>query len=270
LSIAGAHVMIPMKARATATFIWLLSMDSTCPELSIIVPTYRECENLRLLLPNLYSVVAGSQLDAEVIVVDDNSRDGTVELCDDLASTHPLRLICRTNEKGLSSAVLAGMRASRGGTILVMDADHSHPVQMIPKIFAAIQAGNDMVIGSRYVEGGSTDYSWGVFRWLNSTVATLMARPLTRVRDPMSGFFAITRQKFQSAAPLNPLGYKIGLELLIKCRCEKVVEMPIHFSNRRHGTSKLSIHQQLEYLLHLTYLYAFKIRHSRVEHPAEG
>jgi len=108
------------------------------------------------------------------------------------------------------------------------------------------------------VAGGSTADDWGVLRWLNSRVATLLARPLTSVRDPMAGFFALTRSTFQRGHEFNPVGYKIGLELIVKCRCESVVEVPIHFEDRRFGESKLTIKQQLLYLRHLRRLYIFR------------
>jgi len=109
------------------------------------------------------------------------------------------------------------------------------------------------------VKGGSTDAEWGVFRWLNSKVATLMARPFTRAKDPMAGFFAFRRAAMDSAAPLNPVGYKIGLELIVKCRFKKVAEVPIHFEDRKHGESKLSFKEQLRYVQHLGRLMKFKV-----------
>jgi dolichol-phosphate mannosyltransferase len=125
-------------------------------------------------------------------------------------------------------------------------------------MLAKLDGGADFVIGSRYVAGGTTSDDWGVLRWLNSRVATLMARPLTDVRDPMAGFFALRRSTFERGAELNPIGYKIGLELIVKCRCEKVVEIPIHFEDRVYGESKLTLKQQLLYIKHLRRLYIFK------------
>src|SRR5208337_1975571 len=95
-------------------------------------------------------------------------------------------------------------------------------------------------------------------RWLNSRVATILARPLTSVRDPMAGFFCLARATFESGRDFNPIGYKIGLELIVKCGCEKVVEVPIHFEDRQFGESKLTFKQQLLYLQHLRRLYMFK------------
>lgn len=229
---------------------------------AIIVPTYREAENLPILLERLRTAIMPTGRPYEVIVVDDASPDGTPEVCARLqAEGHPLRLLVRTNERGLSSAVLHGMYQAGDADLLVcMDADLSHPPESVPALCEALEARADVdfVIGSRYVTGGATDENWGVFRWLNSQVATLLARPFTRVRDPMAGFFALPEHVFRRAAPLNPCGYKIGLELLVKCRCREVVEVPIRFEDRLHGESKLSLREQWNYLRHLKRLYDFK------------
>ena len=146
-----------------------------------------------------------------------------------------------------------------GNWCVVMDADLSHPPEAIPGMIARLDDGADFVIGSRYVSGGTTDSNWGLLRWLNSKVATWLARPLTRAKDPMAGFFALRRTTFERATALNPIGYKIGLELLVKCRCVRVDEVPIHFADRQHGESKLSFREQLRYLQHLGRLYSHRI-----------
>src|SRR5690349_15415001 len=107
-----------------------------------------------------------------------------------------------------------------------MDADLSHPPEALPGMLTKLREGADFVLGSRYVRGGTTSDDWGVLRWLNSRVATWLARPLTSVRDPMSGFFALRRSTFEAGREFNPIGYKIGLELIVKCGCERVVEVP--------------------------------------------
>ena len=166
--------------------------------------------------------------------------------------------VVRTTDRGLSQAVLDGLRRATGDVLVCMDADLSHPPEAIPAMLAKLAEGADFVIGSRYTEGGSTAHDWGFLRWINSRVATWLARPLTHVSDPMSGFFALRRQTFEAGRDFNPIGYKIGLELVVKCRCERVVEIPIHFADRRFGVSKLTLRQQLLYLGHLWRLYAFK------------
>lgn len=188
----------------------------------------------------------------EMLIVDDNSADGTVALCERLSRDYPVRLLVRTEERGLSSAVVHGLNHAKGSVLLVMDADLSHPPEKVPELVAAVlEQQGDFVIGSRYVPGGSTDDEWGLFRWLNSRVATWLARGLTSSRDPMAGFFALSRQTWENAEQLSPIGYKIGLELIVKCGCRSVAEVPIHFRDRVHGESKLSLKEQLNYIRHL-------------------
>ena len=176
--------------------------------------------------------------------MDDDSRDGSAELVDRL-DLHWVHMVVRTADRGLSQAVLDGLRRSDGDVLVVMDADLSHPPEKIPEMLDALDRGADAVVGSRFTEGGSTGDDWGLFRWANSRVATLLARPLTPLMDPMSGFFALRRSTFAARTDFNPIGYKIGLELIIKCRCRKVVEVPIHFTDRRLGKSKLSLKEQI-------------------------
>lgn len=231
-------------------------------KLTIVVPTFREVENLPLLIPRMASVLADAGLQGEILIVDDDSRDGTVELCRSMAAEYPVRLLVRERERGLSSAVVHGMRHARGEVLIVMDADLSHPPEKIPELVAALDDEDvDFAIGSRYVSGGQTDESWGVLRRLNSKIATVLARPLTAARDPMAGFFAIRRETFLRADALNPIGYKIGLELMVKCDCKMVKEVPIHFRDRRLGKSKLSFRQQLNYLVHLVRLFDYRFEH---------
>ena len=229
---------------------------------SVIVPTYCEAENLSILVPRIHRAMSGTGLRFEIIVVDDNSPDGTPQVCDRLREHYNLRLLVREHERGLSSAVVAGMQAATGDVLLVMDADLSHPPESIPDLVAALdQPDVDFVIGSRYVKGGSTTDDWGFFRRLNSKIATLMARPLTSAKDPMAGFFALRRSTFLLAAEtLDPIGYKIGLELIVKCCCRNVVEIPITFTDRLHGESKLSLREQINYVRHLKRLFEFRYR----------
>jgi dolichol-phosphate mannosyltransferase len=227
---------------------------------SIIVPTYKEAENLRPLIERLNQVMSALGSRWEVIVVDDDSRDGSDRVIADLAAQGVLvRLITRVGERGLSSAVIAGFRQAGGDVLVCMDADLSHPPEAIPKMLECLAAGDvDFVIGSRYVPGASTDESWGVFRWLNSKVATILARPFTTAADPMAGFFAFPRAVFGRARDLSPIGYKIALELIVKCGCRNIREVPIHFANRKFGTSKLNLKEQFNYIKHLKRLADFK------------
>ena len=231
-------------------------------QLSIIVPTYCEAENLTNLIPRIGQTLKENGISAEMIVVDDDSPDETKAVCQALSESWPLRLITRKNERGLSTAVITGMDAASADILLVMDADLSHPSENIPDLYFALKNQSaDFAIGSRYISGGSTEETWGRLRKLNSNIATWLARPFTNVKDPMAGFFAIHRQNFLKARKsLNPVGYKIGLELLVKCRCQNVIEIPINFADRIQGTSKLSLKEQFNYVKHLKRLFEFKYK----------
>jgi dolichol-phosphate mannosyltransferase len=226
-------------------------------ELTVVVPTYREAESLPLLLPRLLATIHQMGVPAEVLIMDDQSNDGSSEFVRSYGADE-VRFVVREGKRGLSPAVIDGFRLARGKYLVCLDADLSHPPETIPAMIEKLASGSDFVIGSRYVSGGSTEADWGLFRQLNSLVATWMARPLTSVKDPMSGFIALTREKFNQAKELNPVGYKIGLELLVKCACRHVAEVPIHFANRVAGESKLSLKEQLRYIKHLRRLLVFR------------
>jgi len=224
---------------------------------TIVVPTYKEAENLPYLIDQIGDVREALGIPIDLLIMDDDSRDGSVEVVE--ARSEPwVEIVVRTSDRALSAAVLDGMRRARGEVLVCMDADLSHPPQALPHMLSKLEAGADFVIGSRYVDGGSTADDWSFLQWLNSRVATALARPLTNVADPMAGFFALRRSTFEQGRDLAPVGYKIGLELLLKCGCERVVEVPIHFEDRRFGQSKLTVRQQLLYLRHLRRLYIFK------------
>lgn len=232
-------------------------------EASVIIPSYREAENLRVLVPRVAAALEKANLSSEIIVVDDNSPDRTDAVCALLEQEFPLRLITRYAERGLASAVIHGLHAAKGDVLIVMDADLSHPPEVIPALVAACRSRFvDFVIGSRYAKGGSVSHSWSTYRRLNSRVASLLARGLTSASDPLSGLFALKRTTFQAASDLCPLGYKIGLELIVRCNCQRVVEVPIHFRDRVAGDSKLSVVQQWQYLHHLVRLYLAKYAQS--------
>jgi dolichol-phosphate mannosyltransferase len=230
------------------------------PEVSIVVPTYREAENLEELLVRISAALSSAGLPWEVIVVDDDSPDDTSAICGRLAETYPLRLIVRRNERGLSSAVIHGLEIAQGVALVVMDADLSHPPEQIPALVNSLKTSK-FAIGSRYISGGATEDRWSLARRLLSRSATLLARPLTSVSDPMSGFFSLSRETYRDVADrLTPVGYKIGLELIVKLNCRDVNEVPIFFEDRKRGVSKLTFREQLRYLRHLTRLYGYRLR----------
>ncbi len=228
---------------------------------SIVVPTYREAENIPLLVRRIYVTMLDVPKDYEIIIVDDNSPDGIEHVVRDLKREgYPIRLIVRTKERGLSSAVIRGFRESSAELLVCMDADLSHPPERLREMIEMLEQDEsaEFVIGSRYVKGGSTDDDWGFFRLINSKVATALARPFTSVKDPMAGFFALPAHVFERARNLNPCGYKIGLELIVKCGIANIQEAPIHFRDRLYGQSKLNFREQLRYLRHIKRLADFK------------
>lgn len=227
-------------------------------DVSIVVPALNEAANLPLLAQRIADALPETRY--EVIIIDDGSTDGTPEVCELLSKAYPLELYVRPAPyAGLSGAVLEGFARARGHILVVMDADLQHPPERLPALLSALKDNDvEVALGSRYTSGGSTASRWGLFRWINSRVATVLARPFSGgTHDPMSGFFAIRRETFDRARQLTPLGYKIGLELLCKCRVKRVAEVPIHFAERAGGESKLTVKQQFKYLEHLSRLYDF-------------
>ena len=222
--------------------------DST---LSIVVPTYNEKDNVRALVERLDKALAGRKY--EILFIDDNSRDGTAEAASALAPKYPVRVIVRTKERGLASAVVHGFKNSSSAIICVMDADLQHPPEVVADLLKAVESGADIAIGSRYVKGGGCE-GWSLTRRVISKGAIFLSHlllPRTRgINDPMSGLFMLRRQVIEGA-DLQPTGYKILLEILIEGHFDKVAEVPYGFKVREKGESKLSSKTQIDYLKHL-------------------
>jgi dolichol-phosphate mannosyltransferase len=224
---------------------------------SVVVPTYCERANLRPLAERIFAALSPAH--SELLIVDDDSPDGTAAEAAELAATWPVRCLVRRGERGLATAVIAGLRAARGELIVSMDADLSHPPEAIPDLLEALrEPAVEMVIGSRFVAGGQVDLHWPLHRRLNSFVARMLARPLTPVRDMMAGFFCVRRAGLRLDG-LRPIGYKIALELIVRHRWRHVVEVPITFADRAAGQTKLNLGEQLRYLRHLWRLYGFAL-----------
>jgi len=216
---------------------------------TVIVPTYNEAENLPPLCHRIIAALPG----AEILVVDDGSKDGTADVARKLAEKFSVRVIERVNERGLSTAVLRGLAEAGTDLCVVMDADLSHPPEAIPWLVRAVQEGADVAVGSRYVPGGDID-QWPLFRRLASKAGTLLARPLTAVRDPMEGFFCL-RKSLLDGVSLKPRGFKILLEILARTGTPRTVEVPIHFEDRNAGDSKFSSKERREFLKQVWTLY---------------
>ena len=227
------------------------------PSVTVVIPTYHEAENIEPLLERLGAVRAEQGLDLDVLFMDDRSRDGSAEAVE-RAGKPWARFIEREGQRGLSKAVLEGIGRATGDVVVVMDADLSHPPEKIPDLVRALD-GAEMAIGSRFVPGGANDENWGARRAFCSFVATGIASPLVRVRDPMSGFFAIRRASVGDTGELNPIGYKIGLEIMVRRRLRSLVEVPIRFADRQRGASKLTLREEARRLRHLGRLYLFRL-----------
>lgn len=213
------------------------------PELSVIVPTLDEAENIGALIDRLLCLPdLGERL--EVLVADDGSRDGTIDEVKARSGDQRVRLLRRSGRPDLTASVLEAARAARAPICVVMDADGSHPVDALPRLVQPLTDGvADVVVGSRHVRGGSIP-DWPMHRRLASRAAAWLAWPFTRVRDPMSGFFATTRDRLTSLTPLEA-GYKILLEVLVRTRpAARVCEVPIEFRDRDAGSSKMTARVQ--------------------------
>jgi dolichol-phosphate mannosyltransferase len=185
----------------------------------------------------------------ELIIVDDGSPDGTADLAESYADVHPVKVVRRPGKAGLASAVLAGFAQARGDILLVMDADLSHPPEAVPRMAAAIEAGADLAVGSRYVKGGGTE-DWPLKRRVVSRAACLMGNALVPIRDCTSGFFAIRRSALDGVK-LNPIGFKIGFEVMARAHYRTAVEVPYVFRDRELGKSKFGRREIFQYLVQL-------------------
>lgn len=224
----------------------------------MVIPTYNERDGLAELVHALFDAASAGGLALAVVIVDDNSPDGTGQLADDLARTYPLHVVHRTGKLGLGSAVMAGIEVARTDVIGVMDADFSHPPAFVPALLDAFHRTQaDVVIASRYVAGGSTS-GWPWPRRLLSRAGCLLARPLSPIRDPASGFFLIKRSIAQRA-PIKAGGFKICLELVMRGWPVRLVEIPYRFDERRRGKSKMTIREGVSYLLQLKDLYLMRL-----------
>ena len=224
--------------------------------LSLIVPTYNEAKSIGVLVGEIARVLGAEAF--EIVVVDDDSPDGTAAVVERLPAELQARVLRRHAARDLSRAVVEGFAAARGETLGVMDADLSHPPGLIPGMLALLRSGEaDLVVASRLVPGGGTE-DWPASRKLTSRVGTLLARPFTRVRDPLSGYFLMKRGVIEGVR-LEPRGYKILLEILVRGRARRVRELPFTFRDRTSGESKIGMRQNLDYLRQLFSLARYRL-----------
>jgi dolichol-phosphate mannosyltransferase len=248
----------------TASFIGVESLDGRvgpkAPLISLVIPTFNEAANIAELLARLAAVIP-AQLPAEVIFVDDSTDDTPAVIAEAAGSCRLAVSVMHRDvpEGGLGGAVTMGLRAAAAPWIVVMDADLQHPPALVPALVSAgQQAGADLVIATRYAGGGSRAGLDGGFRRFASGGTTYLAktvflRHLRSVSDPMSGFFAVRAAALDTTV-LRPLGYKILLELIVRCRIREVTEVPYEFQDRFAGQSKANVGEGLRFLRHLMVL----------------
>ncbi|WP_067617422.1 glycosyltransferase [Alicyclobacillus acidiphilus] len=225
-------------------------------DLSIIIPSFNERENIRPIVKRIHEAVSPVGIDYEIWFVDD-SNDDTVEVLNEVAeSDERVHVHHRVNARGLASAVVQGFELASGRYLVVMDADLQHPPELLPEIYDRLQNGIDLVIPSRFVEGGS-DGGLGPLRkfisWTARVIGQLALHRLRKISDCTSGFFGLRRDVLRGA-DLNPIGWKILIEILVKGNYRTVHELGYAFLARDAGESKMSLKEQWNYFRHLVRL----------------
>lgn len=245
-SVPGGLLQIPIIPAAQATQITL----------SLVIPTYNEAKNIQAIVVLLSSILDPVLLDAyELIVVDDNSPDGTWAIAQQLTTQYPqLRVVHRQQERGLSTAVIRGWQAAVGEILGVIDGDLQHPPDVLLQLLKAIQTGADLAVASRHIPGGGVSH-WSLIRRILSRGAqmiglVILPEVLSRVSDPMSGYFLVQRQAI-AGYPLHPAGYKVLIEVLGRGQVKRVAEVGYVFRERQRGESKVDWRQYTAYLQHL-------------------
>jgi dolichol-phosphate mannosyltransferase len=239
-------------------------------KLALVIPTLREAENICGLLDHVRGVLDPLGIPYEILVVDDDSCDGTEEVVSAISRQDPrVRLLIRNGEKGLSGAILHGWQQTDAAVLGVMDADLQHPPELLPDLLEAIRDGRDIAIGSRYTAGGCLG-AWNPARKFFSSAAVWVTWPLQqrrlRAKDPMSGFFLVRRRCLEQVR-FQRSGFKLLLEVLVRGRIRSVEEVPFAFGQRYRGVSKANFNVAWDYARLLARLYSFKygFRRSQVD-----
>ena len=228
-------------------------------KVSLVIPTYNERDGLKQMVASLSPVLERTGLDYEIVIVDDNSPDGTGALADELANEFKLLVVHRAGKLGLSSAVIDGWSRATGNLLGVMDADGSHDANILPAMVRAVATGGaDVAVGSRYVPGGGMG-DWPLRRQLISRVACVMGGLICPVKDVTSGFLVFRREVIEGVT-LDPIGFKIGLEVLVRGKYRTFTETPYVFTDRKAGQSKLDFKVIRQYLIQLWRLVWFSLR----------
>src|SRR5688572_17606300 len=220
------------------------------PELSVVVPTFKERDNVPLLVQKLARTLAG--VDWEVVFVDDNSPDGTAAVARSIGETDArVRCVRRIGRRGLAGACIEGMLSSQARYVAVMDAHLQHDETLLIAMLAQVRNDADLAVASRFADGASAAGLSSAGREQASRVSNALTRRLLGVTlsDPMSGFFMIRRDRFEELAPrLSPQGFKILLDIVATARGSlRIAELPFVFAERRHGESKLDTRVALDF-----------------------
>jgi dolichol-phosphate mannosyltransferase len=260
----------PPRAHATAAASGRKAVSRE--KLALVIPTLHEARNLATLLERVRGVLQSLAIDWEVIVVDDDSGDGTDRIVAAIAQQDPrIRLVVRRGERGLSGAILYGWRHTDATILGAMDADGQHPPEALPGLIASLVEGHDLAIASRYAKGARC--RGNPVRRLASMAAILAARPVQipafRVRDPLSGFFFVRRHCVEKVF-FQTAGFKLLLEILVRGRVRNLDEVPFEFGKRETGRSKLTVRVAWDYLLLLARLFREKYGFIRVAQQAHG
>ena len=235
-----------------------LDQPDAATRLSIVLPTLNEAQNIEAMIRAATEILERPQIGYELIVVDDDSPDGTWSRALKLSESLPrLRVMRRVNERGLATAVLRGWQAAQGDVLGVLDADLQHPVETIPKLWTQIESGADLAVASRHVPGGGIS-AWSWRRKLISRAAqgiglVVLPEVVGRLRDPMSGYLLVRRDKL-AGVTMKPRGYKVLVEILARGRIESIAEVGYVFQERLEDRSKITWRSYRDYLLHLAML----------------
>ncbi|MBI3793134.1 MAG: polyprenol monophosphomannose synthase [Nitrospinae bacterium] len=226
------------------------------PDVSVVFPAYNEAKNIPELVRRVGETFVGSGATLEMIVVDDNSPDGTADVAEGLRPAYPnLKVLVRKNERGLATAVVRGWEIAGGRFLAAMDADLQHPPDVILRLYkSAVEKDADMAVASRKVAGGGTS-DWAFHRVVISNVANIIAKvclpvSLRGIGDTTTGAFLFKGDKVD-LSKLSPRGFKIFLEVLVRGKFNKTVEVGYVFIERTAGQSKMSLKQDVEFVIHL-------------------
>jgi dolichol-phosphate mannosyltransferase len=227
-----------------------MSVSECKAKLGLVVPTLNEAGNLEVLLSRIRGALDPSGVQYEILIVDDGSTDGTRTLAAAMAKSDPrIKLLVRDNQKGLAGAVIHGWRMTDAEILGVIDADLQHPPELLSALYEAVADGADIAIGSRYVHSKRVK-GWNPVRQAISTVSTWVTLPFQkqhlRIKDPMSGFFMLQRRCIEGLE-LQPQGFKLLLEILVRGKIRTAVEVPFQFGQRYAGESKADLKVALHY-----------------------